>query len=58
MKIKSPVDAEVVAPDGRSIASDFVSIPGASFEVIDDGDDLTTTSILRANKIKVPRMNR
>ena len=47
MNVMSPVDIEVVAPDGRSIAVDLVEIPGASYmEPVDDTGHLIATVII------------
>jgi len=46
IKVLSPVDIEVIAPDGRSIARHFTSIPGASHIEVEDEDGHTTTNVL------------
>ena len=46
INVLSPVDIEVIAPDGRSLARQFTSIPGASYMEIDDEDGHTTTTVL------------
>ena len=47
INVMSPVDIEVVAPDGRSIAVDLVEIPGASYvEPLDDTGHSTATVIV------------
>ena len=46
VRAMSPVDIEVVAPDGRRMSQNMTAIPGASFMEIEDGDNHVTTTVL------------
>jgi hypothetical protein len=46
IRAMSPVDIEVVAPDGRNMSRQMTAIPGASFMEIEDEDTHVTTTVL------------
>jgi len=46
VRVMSPVDIEVTAPDGRAMARDLSAIPGASYMTIEDQPGHETATVL------------
>ena len=46
VKVASPVDIEITAPDGRLMARDLAEIPGASYMELEDEAGHPTATVL------------